>query len=77
MASKKRMREAILEKTGGYSRVWLVLFRTWEIGSGDSVREYFDRNYSLADERAFPGLEVFLYDQGKAFQRELLNRGRI
>jgi uncharacterized membrane protein len=61
-ASKEKMNEAIRRKTAGHSRVWLVLFRTWEIGSGDSVREYFDGNHSLADERAFSGVRVFLYN---------------
>lgn len=64
MISDKKMRQAIEQKTRGYNRVWLVLSRTWEVGSSEMIQGYFDVNYGLIGKKIFPGIKVFLYKSG-------------
>lgn len=64
MISKKKMQRTIEKKARGYNRIWLVLFRIWEVDSSDMIQDYFSANYDLISKKTFPGIEVFLYKSG-------------
>jgi len=51
----------VLKWAGGFRRLWYVLKRPWEVDPKGLVKQALDKRFFLLQERAFPGVELYLY----------------